>query len=422
MHRLRSLLSALKPTRLGVLFAVLIGVGVGFWQWGRPPQPRVVLDIPDLLHFFLSPDGCTLAIMTDDPKKDAYRTPLTLWDVQSAKKIELIKEKHAFTIAFSAEGRKLAGNFWNKIRVWDVATGKELETHDNGDQGTLVFSSEGKLLALREKPWTLKSLWDLGANKMVKKLVLEGERIIAEGDRTVLVQSKDIIKVWDLASARICAEIKGFEIPNYWEKEGNPVWPSLTPDFRFLLAHDSERNPLFIFDLINGEKREISTETIWAALAPDGKTVAVEVWQDAPEPSLWDHFLDCLGIHKAPQGPPFMEEGDYFVRLIDVSSGEEIISLNSCGGPSFSADGKTLATSGIDGRANRTSVQIWDVPIRKPVGKILGLAGLAAVATLLAINGLGWLRRRKCSGQPVDSRTNQSSPGTDHGRLEHQAQ
>jgi hypothetical protein len=41
------------------------------------------------------------------------------------------------------------------------------------------------------------------------------------------------------------------------------------------------------------------------------------------------------------------------------------------------------------------SLQLWDFPIRKPIGKILGLAALAAVATLLAFNGLGWLRRRR---------------------------
>jgi len=37
MRKFRSLLSPLKPTRLGILFAVLIGFGVGFWQWGQPP-------------------------------------------------------------------------------------------------------------------------------------------------------------------------------------------------------------------------------------------------------------------------------------------------------------------------------------------------------------------------------------------------
>ncbi len=35
------------------------------------------------------------------------------------------------------------------------------------------------------------------------------------------------------------------------------------------------------------------------------------------------------------------------------------------------------------------------LPIRKPIGKILGLAGLAAVASLLAFQGLGRLRRRR---------------------------
>jgi hypothetical protein len=40
MPRFRLFLSGLRPTRLGVLLAVLIGFGVGFWQWGKPPKPR----------------------------------------------------------------------------------------------------------------------------------------------------------------------------------------------------------------------------------------------------------------------------------------------------------------------------------------------------------------------------------------------
>jgi hypothetical protein len=71
-------------------------------------------------------------------------------------------------------------------------------------------------------------------------------------------------------------------------------------------------------------------------------------------------------------------------------SGEEFLVLKDCSFPHFSPAGKTLAVSGGDG-----TLQLWDLPIRKPIGRILGLAGLAAVATLLAINGLGWLRRRR---------------------------
>ena len=61
--------------------------------------------------------------------------------------------------------------------------------------------------------------------------------------------------------------------------------------------------------------------------------------------------------------------------------------------PVFSADGRTMAVVRLGGQGQ--SLELWDFPIRKPIGKILGLAGLAAVATLLAFKGLGWLRRKR---------------------------
>ena len=75
---------------------------------------------------------------------------------------------------------------------------------------------------------------------------------------------------------------------------------------------------------------------------------------------------------------------------MELPSEKEIIVLKNCSFPVFSHDGKTLAVTGTG-----DTLQLWDLPIRKPVGKILGLAGLAAVATLLGLNGIGWLRRRR---------------------------
>jgi hypothetical protein len=79
-------------------------------------------------------------------------------------------------------------------------------------------------------------------------------------------------------------------------------------------------------------------------------------------------------------------------------SGEEIIALENSFCPVFSPDGRTLAVTGANWSSEGSyfsSLQLWDLPICKPIGKILGLAGLAAAATLLAFNGLGWLRRRR---------------------------
>ena len=86
IHRLLPFLSALKPTRLGVLFAVLIGMGVGFWQWGRPPRPRVVLEgLGDsLVHPLFSPDGQLVTFHEGDA--DRGTSYLTLWNSQTGER------------------------------------------------------------------------------------------------------------------------------------------------------------------------------------------------------------------------------------------------------------------------------------------------------------------------------------------------
>ena len=119
MHRLRSLLSALKPTRLGVLFAVLVGLGVGFWQWNRPPQPRVALENVEWLsaaHQF-SPDGQTLAISQPiDP--DGSNVFFSLWDAQTGvKKVDLFKGAPPTSVAYSPDGRTIAARCEKKISV-----------------------------------------------------------------------------------------------------------------------------------------------------------------------------------------------------------------------------------------------------------------------------------------------------------------
>src|SRR6516164_1355423 len=99
IRRLLPFLFALKPTRLGVLFAVLVGLGVGFWEWSRPPRPRMVLEKLDhefKAHF--STDGRTLAII--DGRR--FNNSLTLWDVRTGqKKRTLCKDTQVTGVAFS---------------------------------------------------------------------------------------------------------------------------------------------------------------------------------------------------------------------------------------------------------------------------------------------------------------------------------
>ena len=422
MHRLRSLLSALKPTRLGVLFAVLIGVGVGFWQWGRPPQPRVVLENLGVAgQAYFSPDGQTPALIHQEFTNRQYC--LTLCDVNAGlRKHELLRGSDLSRVVFSSDGRKVAClSGPQTCHIWDPLSGRELEKHHLKEWqiDSLIFSPHGRLLALGHNEiftgggfWADYLLLDVQEHKVVKKLGLHAEGVIARGNNTILAPGKRGVKVVDLATDTEIAERA--DIPNVI-----PVFSiiELSLDRRFLMELEDRSSRVVFYDLRTGEKHEFTSpswDLVGATIAPDGQTVALGILENSKAPpkqkSWWTRIMDWLGTNGNARD-------DMLVSLKTLPGGDEIISLNGCSYPLISADGETLAVIGPDG-----SLQLWDLPIRKPIGKILGLAGVAAVATLLAINGLGWLRRRKCSGQPVDSRADQSSPGTDHDRLEHQAQ
>ena len=392
MHRFRSILSALKPTRLGILFAVLIGLGVGFWQWGQPPEPRVVLENLGNGHtqrahpVYFSPDGGILATF----HQEGHGAPdflLTLWDVATGKKkLDLFKGYEPWGLVFSPNGRTLACGFSNQIRVFDLPSGQEVETYHWPKHHQFAFSSDGKLRALSHD----FILWDVSDHKFVKKFAKEGEIQIAggapDGDPEILLLGKgEIVSIWDLATATLLAERR--DIP-YLGKNGIPLAQmammpqvKITPNRRFLIYQSGSD---FIYDLVTGQKKELGELGIiikGVDLAPDGQMLALEII-GARKQSMWSWLTELMENQA--------DSTETYVSLNRFPSGKELTILRDCSGPVFSPDGKTLAVSGTDG-----SLHLWDLPIRKPIGKILGLAGLAAVATLLAFNALGWLRRRR---------------------------
>jgi WD40 repeat protein len=409
MRHCGTFLSALKPTRLGALFAVLIGFGVGFWQWGQPPQPRVVVENVDWLwaaHQF-SPDGRTVAISQPiDP--DGRNVFFSLWDAQTgAKKVDLFKgEQPPTSVAYSPDGRTIAACYENKISVWDVSSGKELAIRQDSNRGgqsrqhtQLAFSPDGKLLAVGQdnlsshfSPDGIKllalawdySLWDVLANKVIKKLAQQSQGVAKVKGVSFVLGDRNVVKVWDVATGSLCAEIR---------MPGNGMIPScieLSKDRQFLLYQlHGGLQKIFVFNLITKQEIEIAAVVERVVISPDNQTIACELVSDLEDASWWVKVTDWLGIRE--------DSSAFSVSLRAFPAGDEITVLKNCISPVFSPDGKTLAVLGLEGNLEvaKGNLQLYDLPIRKPIVKILGLAGLAALATVLLINGLGWLRRRR---------------------------
>ena len=292
-------------------------------------------------------------------------------------------------VVFSPNGQKLACLFQKRsevpvekpgaiIRVWDVSSGKELATLEEKDgTGQLGFSPEGKLEILRDGAF----LWDVATNNVVKRLVVGGEKVIGRRVNSILVQSPDgILKVMDLVTATLVTEQK--DLPK--NEKHNWIWVS----DRFLLSVEVESWHGFFFDFFTGEKhRKIFEDNPLLGMihsfdiTTDGETIAFEDYRISRNP-WWLGLLEWIGIQES--------SSEDLVTLQAFPSGDEICVLKGCKRPLFSPDSRTLAVT-----SNNGSLQLWDLPIRKPIGKILGLPILAAVTTLLAINGLGWLQRRR---------------------------
>ena len=269
-------------------------------------QVRFIDGMPNsVLVLAFSPDGTKLASGSKDKT-------VRLWDTFTNDELVTLR-KHTGRInalAFSPDGKMLASGSADKtVQLWDTATGAHLATFDEHIKGiaALTFSTDGRTLASGSMDGTIR-FWNTTTKMLLPiRLTAHTEWVKAvsffeDSSTLASVDFNGVITLWDLKTS---------------QKTG--VQTIVPPDF-----------------------------LLTSAFSPDGTKLISSGAESAA-------FLNGVYGRVVTTREP-----DHLLRLTDVTTGRELITLtkpiggiHQKGSVTFSPDGKTVAFHGS------SKIYIW---------------------------------------------------------------
>jgi WD40 repeat protein len=290
------------------------------------------------LFLAFAPDGKTLAVINDAAK-------LSLREVEGGKEVRVFKTFRAPRgVAFSADGRLLAGGDGAVIRVWETATAKQVHrlVRHREQVTSIAFSPDGKMLASAGDDNAVR-LWDLASEKTVRQMdhpntrpatahfVIENNIFTSTGvaftpdGRNLIstVKGDRFLRQWDVATGK---ELRKFE----GHQDGS-LCMALSPDGATLAA-GAEDSCVRLWDVAGGKE-------LFPAEAHRGRIFNVSL----------------AGKTAATAGR------DNVVRIWDIATGRQLRAFGKgedrMGFVVFSPDGRVMAM----GRSDDEIIQLWDL-------------------------------------------------------------
>jgi WD40 repeat protein len=291
------------------------------------------------------------------------------------------------SLAFSADGKTLAGGLWKKerssssgaVKLWDVATGKEQATLPGHQGGVtcVTFSPDGQTLASSSWDQTIR-LWNWAGKTTSRVLRGHTDRVwsvvYSPDGKTLASGSLDgTVKLWDSASGKERSTLRGHTFSVYSL--------AFSPDGAMLASGSWDRT-VKLWDIAGGRRQSVPLEghTDWVnclAFSPDGRTIAsgstdktIRLWDAATGVSprtLSGHKDSIASLTFSPDGQMLASASwDRNVILWDPATGKPT-SLGRHKGRvrsvAFSPDGTVLASGSEDGL-----VKLWNVASRSETG------------------------------------------------------
>lgn len=211
--------------------------GISLWdlQTGKPV--KTLSGHTDPVHSVaFTPNGQLLASTSGG----SYDYTLRLWSVPTGAALKTVNlSADAHSVAFSGDGRMVAGAAWEQVQVFRLQDMYKMGSFVGGNKyeaaNVVVFSPDGKILATAGDEGIIRG-WAIASGKSSFMLKGETDRIQAlayssDGGTLVSGSEKGTIQIWDIKQQRLVGTTR-LELGN----KVSVVSLSFSGDCRFLAA------------------------------------------------------------------------------------------------------------------------------------------------------------------------------------------